>query len=167
MKRVGGGSGEVVCSGKSSQSSLCPHSITQQAPLSLSHLFMQSWSDLRPEGAWVSVGAQGGQAPEEITLGLAFFPLALALSAWPAKLPAQPSCSPWGWCVLALRTNPHQGKECHLPLQGHCRMGREQSPARPGQLCHSNWKCSLWEQLGACCKGGVLQCTPTPQQLFP
>lgn len=72
-----GGSGEVVCSGKSSQSSLCPHSITQQAPLSLSHLYRHSWSDLRPEGALVTVWAQGGQAPE-ITLGLAFFPLAFA-----------------------------------------------------------------------------------------
>lgn len=151
----------------------CAHtaSLSRLLSLSLSHLYRHSWSDLRPEGALVTVWAQGGQAPE-ITLGLAFFPLAFALCAWPAKLPAQPSCSPSGCLGVGTKNkNPTEPRSVTCLLRDTAGWTGEQSTARlgegPGQLCHSNWKCSLWEQLGACCKGGVLQSTLTPQHLFP
>lgn len=66
------------------------------ASSSLSHMHMHSWSDLRPEGAVVFVWAHGGQAPEEMTLGLAFFPLPWHL------LPGQPSCQ------LTSQLQPHR-----------------------------------------------------------
>lgn len=117
---------------------------------------MYNWSDLGPQGALVFVWAHGGQAPEEVTLGLAFFSLTLAAAAWPAELPAHPQLQPHrlaqGWPVLALTTKTPRSQGVSPASRGTLQDGdgsRAPSPAVPQPAgnapCRSNWEAAAKE----------------------
>lgn len=101
------------------------------------------------------VWAHRGQAPEEMTLGLAFFPLPWhSLPGQPScQLP--PSCSPTGWLRVGINNKNPSGVQGVSPAsQGTLQSGygsraqRGRGAAWRGaqtSCATANWKCSLWE----------------------